>query len=778
MTGDQSLPAIVIALAIWAAAAVILRQRWKAGRVKYALHLDMLAIAVLGLLNVGFFWQVLFDRAMMPRGGGDLVSFVYPMYTFASQALHSGHIPLWDPYLFSGAPFEADIQSGVFYPINLLFERLGPTFSYSTIQTIAMVHYVLAGAFSYAFARSLGTSRLAALLAGVVYMWSGFMVAQLGHLNMVAVAVWLPLELLLLRLALLRIHVFLTVPLTSAVLAITFFAGHTQLFLYELLAMAIFVLFFGQWRTSVPTFAAILAGAGLLAAVQILPSLELTRLSLRADISYQESIQYALAPAGLLTLVIPHFFGENSQNYWGSWTTTEVFGYAGILPLILSVMALRLRRANDTRFFLWLGILGILLSLGEATVLQGWLYRFIPAFDKVRAPGRFLVYFDLSVAMLAAFGLDALREARARTTAVLKQVRLATIIASAVVLGIGLPASYAILLTHQHEDAVVFHRMEVAVSGVTVLAILLLACLALLFSRRRWKPAFAAVALGLVVLDLGSSGYSFNPAYQDVTAPFRQDVILNALPADRAGYRVDTATNVDDLFPPDLPNIARIQSIWGVFNPVVVADYYSYWKEYIPGRDSRLYDLLGARYLIAKKDTPLPANLQPIFTDDKQMNVYQNKDALPRAFVVGQTLGGTHAQALQTIRAPEFRPDQVAVMEGGPASGAPAGPWPASIDSQTDNQMTVTTNAPQAGALVVSNVSYPGWKATLDGQPVPLNRADYTFQGLVVPAGQHKVQLRFDPPLFRLGAAVSGVSWLAALAVMLFSLRLRRRTSQ
>ncbi|HLY65549.1 MAG TPA: hypothetical protein VKU60_08445, partial [Chloroflexota bacterium] len=325
-------------------------------------------MGLLALLNVGFFWQVLFDGATMPNGGGDLASFLYPMYGFASQALHAGQLPLWNPYQFSGMPFAADVQSGLFYPINVLFERLARPFAYPTMEALAMVHYALAGGFAYLLARSLNASRLAGIAGGLVWMWSGFMVAQLGHLNMVEVAVWLPLELLLLRLALLDVRRLLTVPLLSAVLAIAYFAGHTQLFLYELLALALFIAFWGSYRTSVAVLAIALGGAALLAAIQILPSLELTRLSLRSGISYQESTQYALAPAGLLTLLVPHFFGENSQNYWGSWTTTEVFGYAGILPLVLAAAALRLRRVRETRFWFWLAVLGIVLSLGEATV--------------------------------------------------------------------------------------------------------------------------------------------------------------------------------------------------------------------------------------------------------------------------------------------------------------------------------------------------------------------------------------------------------------------------
>jgi hypothetical protein len=772
LTPSDSLPVIIATALVWLALTAMARWSWQRGALKRAYHLDLIAIGALALLNLGFFWQVLFDRAMMPAGGGDLASFLYPMYGFASESLRAGHLPLWNPYLFSGMPFAADIQSGLFYPINLLFELAGGSFSYTNMQALAVVHYVLGGAFAYLLARSLGASRLAGMIGGIVWMWSGFMVAQLGHLNMVEVAVWLPLELLLLRLALVGVRLLLTVPLLSAVLAVAFFAGHTQLFLYELLALALFAALHGDYRRSLPVLAAAFAGAALLAAVQVLPSLELTRLSLRAGISYQESTKFALAPAGLLTLLVPHFFGETSQNYWGSWTTTEVFGYAGILPLVFAVAALRLRRHSETRFWFWLAVMGVVLSLGETTLLQGWLYRFVPGFDKVRAPGRFLVYFDLGIAMLAAFGFDSLRDARARTRLVVQRLRLATGGTAIIALAICLPAAYGILLTHQHEDTVIFHRLEVAASGVAVFTLLVLASHALLRARRRWAIGFAAAAIGLVVIDLGSAGYGFNPGYADIAAPFRQPAIETFLGRDPS-VRLDTATNVDDLFPPDLPMLARLHSVWGLFNPVQLADYYDFWKAYIPGRDSGLYDLLGAKYLLAKKDTPLAAKFQPVFTDDEQMAIYQNAGAMPRAFAVAEAAGGTHNQALQSVRAPSFNPGRQAVLEGGPGFSGSGGPWPAQITAEGDNHLELDITVPDAAALIVSTPYYPGWKASVDGQPWQLYRADFAFQGLILTRGAHHVALRFDPAIFKLGAAISVVAWLVAAAVMALGLARR-----
>ncbi|MHB8620726.1 MAG: YfhO family protein, partial [Chloroflexota bacterium] len=355
------------------------------------------------------------------------------------------------------------------------------------------------------------------------------------------------------------------------------------------------------------------------------------------------------------------------------------------------------------------------------------------------------------------------------------RLRLGTGIAALTVTAVGLPVSYGILLTHQHENAVIFHRLEVATSGVVVLALLLAACFALLHLKRRWRPAFTVIAVGLVVLDLGSAGYAFNPQYRDLTAPFQQTALLNFLHRDQSAYRVDSATNVDGIVPPDLPNLARYESIWGVFNPVVVADYYDFWKTYIPGRGSRLYDLLGVKYLLAKNGTPLDPKFVPVARAGEQVTIYRNRTALPRAFVVGQSAGGTHPQALQTIRSPAFRPDQEAILEGGPAAGDRGGPWPATLSHETGNRLDVAVDAPRPGILVISDVYYPGWHARVDGKSARLYRADYVFQGVQVPAGKHAVQLHFAPTTFRLGAAVSIFGWLAALATLALGLwRLRR----
>ena len=108
------------------------------------------ATGFLALLTVGFFWQVLLtDSAWMPAGGGDLAPFLYPNYYFAAEQIRQGQLPLWNPHLYSGTPFAADIQSGLFYPINWVIFLLVPQVNFEWLQYLAIFHFWLAGATMY-----------------------------------------------------------------------------------------------------------------------------------------------------------------------------------------------------------------------------------------------------------------------------------------------------------------------------------------------------------------------------------------------------------------------------------------------------------------------------------------------------------------------------------------------------------------------------------------------------------------------------------------------------
>lgn len=164
---------------------------------------DLLAVVGLGTAVLIFFWPVVSGQAWIPRGGGDLVSFVYPMIRFAAQSLHHGELPLWNPFLYAGAPFLADNQSGLFYPPNLLLFLLNPHPSYRAVEGLVLFHFWLAGTNLYlclrGWRRQNRIAILPAMLGALAFMFSDLFITHIGNLNLNAVIAWLPLALLALH---------------------------------------------------------------------------------------------------------------------------------------------------------------------------------------------------------------------------------------------------------------------------------------------------------------------------------------------------------------------------------------------------------------------------------------------------------------------------------------------------------------------------------------------------------------------------------------------------
>jgi hypothetical protein len=244
------------------------------------------ATGLLALATVAFFWQILLTpNTWMPAGGGDLAPFLYPNYRFAAHYLGQGVIPLWNPHLYGGTPFAADIQSGLFYPVNLLLFLFVPNLTFEWLEYLAIFHFWLAGSTMYLCLRllmpkSFGSQRdhdrhpeqpeasghgpglsqtpksnsnigylysgqsitpLAAFAGALAFEFSDLFIVHFGNLNMIAVAAWLPLIFLLFHLSLIRSSLGLAAT-SGAVLAIATLAGHIQITLFILVTLGLYTL--------------------------------------------------------------------------------------------------------------------------------------------------------------------------------------------------------------------------------------------------------------------------------------------------------------------------------------------------------------------------------------------------------------------------------------------------------------------------------------------------------------------------------------------------------
>src|SRR5205823_12309902 len=131
--------------------------------------------------------------------GYDLLTYFYPYRDFLNASLAAGHLPLWNPSLFLGVPFLANIQTGVFYPPNWLTVGLPAP---QAVNVSILGHVPLAGFFLYLLLRlAWRMAWPAALAGGLVFAFSGFLSQQVGHINQLDTAAWLPLLALLLHFA-------------------------------------------------------------------------------------------------------------------------------------------------------------------------------------------------------------------------------------------------------------------------------------------------------------------------------------------------------------------------------------------------------------------------------------------------------------------------------------------------------------------------------------------------------------------------------------------------
>jgi hypothetical protein len=802
------------------------------------------------IASLSAFCALLLRKTLLGGGalvGFDLFNYFYPAKTYFAAALRRGELPLWNPFTFFGAPFLANVQMGVLYPPDLIFALA----DFPTAAAVSQwLHLTIGAAGMYALARwGWGTDAVGALVGGLAFGGSGFLGAHMGHLNQVHAAVWLPwIALCAFRLAALagtlrtrrgasRGLAWLVAGGCAVALQLT--AGHTQEAYYSLFAVGLLALAFtalpparARYRRShLPALAAITANGALLAAAQLVPSLELQRQSYRsAGVPLEEAVSFGVDRTLLLESLLPTFWSLPSQ---------EVTGYVGMVALPLAVAGVAASRARRlTVALLGLALLAIVLSLGSYTPLYYVLHRWVPLFDSFRAPGRWLLVSTFALAGLAALGTTALRrqpESAARErTAFRVAVALAAVVALIAVAMWRTQAVHALQWLPAPRVAVLW---ALAALGSTTLG------LAALFSRTSWPRLALAAALALE-LGLAAREMEYNrpgsptlySEWPAITAQFEaadadrapvsgppQERVLSLAVEERldsarllsAVPRSDGIVGGDgeyrryaamrEVLRPNLGQVYALPTIDGYDGGLLPTRDYAAFKELLVKGESAvahftlapqlsgsasasLMGALNVRYLLldGRHGEPGPG-WTPLAAAPGAAWLYENDSTLPRAYVVTRaTRASDHAEALRTLAV--VNPRTTAVVEGplpeglrpdaghGPGRESPAAVRPARIVRYSAETVEIDAISDGAALLVVTDSFYPGWRATVDGRAEPIVRANGLFRGVWLTGGEHRVRLWFEPLSVKLGFAISAVAVVAnGLAMWRCLLDWRRR---
>jgi hypothetical protein len=756
---------------------------------------DAWAVGALVILWAVFFWRLFTpntpDALSLAQGdfSGQFVSWTRVSVERFSQ----GQIPLWNPYMNAGAPFLADPQTAVFYPPRLLtvfvlsqIEPLGNGDIYFALQTEMTLHVLLGLLSMYALLRHLlpisqPQTYIASSGGALIFAFGGFMHAYAPlQLPILETFVWMPLVLLMIHKATQndknseRNEPALRWPWMiggGVILAVALLAGHPQTLMFLAYTCSAYLVY-RMWQAGHP-LRHILLALGMLAfvtltlsAVQWLPTAEFQQKTYRADISFAERSN-GFAMQDFLQFVFAGLLGP--------WTPL----YIGILGLLASAVALW-RKAPDSLFWAGVAALGLLIAFGGKLVVYNILYLILPGFSLFRGPERAVMLVATAGSVLSAHGLLLLltwdfltdhKGARQILRAVLGLILLTAIFAGAF-----------FILRVQPDGEAYQDELDAAVFA---LLLSVLCWTGLRWILRHAQHRFASIlVLAILIFDLFSVNMSAS-IYEPIPATDR-------LP--RPTYIVPIADNLDKTYrieglvglPQSYASLFRLPDIWG--NSPLRYDSMEFYLWQVPVE--RRWELLAVQIVNAQADD-LPVPHQRIatgadFIDGRVFNIYELDDPRPFAHMVYQVTIAPNQGAARGLTRELAYPARTAIILEKDL------PELKQLQTSTPNETPISTvevlrfepeairlkiTTTQTGILSLAMPYEGGWRAKRDGDSVEILRAYGGLSAVVVPAGDHLIELYYTPRTYMIGRAISGLSWLGLVGIFLWRFISRRRRS-
>jgi hypothetical protein len=850
---------------------------------------DAASLACIVIFFVAFFAPTFITGKFLVAGDAFYQS--YPLRTVAWGMIGRGELPLWTPYVFSGYPLLSMAQVAIGYPLTWSYLFLPGRWAE---QFVVLAPFLLAPIFTYIYAREIGRSRAAALVAALAFTYGGNLCSKLGGLGLAAnPEMWLPLFLLAIERA--RSGSFTRCLLgATAAYAMSVLAGQAQAFLMVgmvALAYAAFVSIFkpgdeatrrsadadasdhlsrsddahgnddarlgrdvlswlawARWRPLVVACGAILLSVGV-AAFQLLESARAARRSVRSHLLYETFVSGSFTPAETLRSFL-------APVYHYIEVSTYIAPFAALLALFAIACAVREPRRN-ARVLFWLGaaLVAWLLMLGDSTPLYRLLYR-VPVLNLFRYPSRHAFEWTFALSILAAYGWDALTTfaARTRTDATKDHSRMREegamknrVSAREIIVASLMCVACTTVAVLWWRDAIVRPlRSNYGLDSGLIPALaesrymiwkLVFTCAVLLTIWRALKMAPSRARYSLLAFAVLLSFYVEPQILQaHVWFPYARDAsaFTDAPPISRwlAQYapeenRVYTRVNLFVLGywtppPVDLPNMTAVRGLHNVagYDQLILERYSRalggagtdavnprYGLKGVPDPTlfaprSRVLDLLNTSYVVTFANlstnpveqtnererveaiAKLDATRWQLAYERDGVWILRNLRASPRAWLVGEALPVDGEEALRRIRGEQsedvpFDPQRTALVEDAPqelphlAGRDLAADSSARVVEYEPNHLIIETNADRDSLLVVSEMFYPGWEATVDGRDERIRLTDFLLRGVFVPTGRHRVEMRYRAPAARNGAIISALT-IVLLIGLGFGGRIRR----
>ena len=766
-----------------------------------------LSVVTFALL-IAFAWRKFLGGAHSPFVG-DIRHYHHAINAALARAWDEGRLPLWNDHSYFGFPMFADPQTAAWYPGTLLVLALGPHWGYALFLVL---HCLLAAVGTLGLMRAHGVAWSAAWASGLMVALSGYFAHEGQHPGLFAILCWIPAWLWTTK-ALFRRQTAGRVALAATCLATMLFAGTLQVMFGAVILYAFYVLGVTLdareregWPSAVRgfSFACISQVLGLcLAAVMLVPavahlSLTARSLGMTYDFSSTGSVHPFQILGAFVNLHETSFARVSGLDYAGASF------YQGSLALALAVVGLFIgKRYFAIALSVAFASLAIL-ALGRHGWLHPLLFDWFPgAVGGLRGMGRALGPGAVAISILAGLGLQRLGEPGDRSR------RLFAVVLS------------GCLAIH----GMAIWRTPGPVSGATLgsLLILIFALYLVLLSLlpRSYIEAmrgFTRLAdhfrgdkwlrnglVVLIALDLVAFG-ALDDVLDATPPPPEVEAVPDAVPelraiAEGAFGPADSRIMLHGFGPLNLPMLEGVDGVGG-YNPLVMLRYLDLISLINNGRlhkrapinhfvsgakpqrfASALFDATSIRYVVsshssAERDLRLVERYSDSYFGDLDARLYENESALPRAYLAYRSEVAVDELALASLLGRGFDGRKRSIVEApGPRLAGATGITAVERRSDRPEALSFDVSTEQPAILVVTDTWYPGWRAWVDGVASPVFRVNALFRGVAIPAGARRVEMRFEPRTFSVGAAISvlGATVIASLGAIAIVERRRSR---
>ena len=732
----------------------------------------------------------------------DVVEQLYPWKFLSINVLKKGEIPLWNPYNFSGTPHLASIQSGTFYPINVLFFLL----PFVTAWTIYIIlQPILAGFFTYLFLREIKIDYKGSIFGGLIFSFSSFLVVWMQYGNIIHAALWLPLVMWL-GLKNLQSQSIIKSILLSFTLALSVFAGHFQvsIYLYGFSFLFLILTAFKFYRKNIISKLLMLFGVYsfsiLVAGVQIIPSIEIFINSSRTNYTYDRLVEFLIPVYHLIGMLFPDFFGNPvSRNYYLTGTYIERVSYLGIIPFFFAIYAIFVKKNYYIWFFI-VSAIGVFFITFDSFITKFLYSIYIPPIIATSVPTRIMFVFIFSLSVISAYGFSQFESIRKKLPLIKALLVMIFIVLSTWLFVYFYPSIYSGISV---ENLSIAKRNLLVPSAVLITALF---SISIFYSRKEKLKINQKVFLnGLVILIFALTIFELYYFFQKFS-PFS--------PAETI-YPSNTAMEF-------IKEKQGLYRSWGYGAANMVANIHTYEKIYstdgydpfyirrygeltastqngkIPENIKRanaalsngygeqnlkdnkyrqkMMNLMGIKYVLHKKDIDNHAfdktfdeNIYKLVWFGNGLQIYENKNVLTRAFLVSDyEVIESDEEIINRLYENDFDISKTMILEKDPQANLTSGDGNGTVNitKYSENEVIISVISEKEALLFLSDNYFPEWNAYIDGNKTEVYRANYTFRAVFTPKGEHEIVFRYEPKSFELGKWISMQSILGGLLLI------------